>query len=532
MADRLDDGRDPVTSPAPRLSVVVPTRNEAESLGALWARLETSLSGIGAEVCFVDDSDDATPSRLAALQAAHPEVRCLLRTGAERAGGLSTAVVAGLHMARGELVCVMDSDLQHPPELIPEMLAAADAGADLVVASRYVSGGSAGGLAGLARHLVSRGSGLVAQILFQEARQSTDPLSGYFLCRRRLIDGIEFRPVGFKILLEMLVCVPGLRVVDVPLRFEARAAGTSKASARQGVLFLHHLASLFFRVDGSARIWKFGLVGVSGLALFLPALWALAGPGHLPPLLAFLPAFALSFAWNTVWNRAWTFADQRRRQRPGGVRGFLPRAFLATLLVTYPAFALLCLTSLPVIASGAMAAGAGMVANGLANRRSTLLAPTIWGQVAVDTAVRLGLNRLARAVSADRAIALPPGAAMTSSTVPAELLARVRQSRRGAIWTESASHRPQRRRGIDLTSHLLLPVVDAERLTGIVVCERRSTRPFDASDLEIGLHAVGELADALARAGLALPVARDPQAPETGRGERTGDSATDAPVTG
>jgi hypothetical protein len=198
----------------------------------------------------------------------------------------------------------------------------------------------------------------------------------------------------------------------------------------------------------------------------------------------------------------------------------------------YPAFALLCLTSLPVIASGALAAGAGMAANGLANRRSTRLAPTIWGQVAVDTAVRLGLNRLAQAVSADRAIALPPDAAMTSSTVPSELLARARQSRRGAIWTESASHRPQRRRGIDLTSHLLLPVVDAGRLTGIVVCERRAARPFDAADLEIGLHAVDELAEALARAGLALPIPRDAQISDPARGERTEDGAADAPATG
>jgi GAF domain-containing protein len=121
---------------------------------------------------------------------------------------------------------------------------------------------------------------------------------------------------------------------------------------------------------------------------------------------------------------------------------------------------------------------------------------------------------------------------MTSSTVPSELLARVRQSRRGAIWTESASHRPQRRRGIDLTSHLLLPVVDAERLTGIVVCERRSTRPFDASDLETGLHAVDELAEALARAGLALSIPRDAQISDPARGERTEDGAADAPAAG
>jgi dolichol-phosphate mannosyltransferase len=495
--------------------VVIPTRNEAESLEALWARLETALAGVDAEVCFVDDSDDRTPARLAALQAEHPQVRCLLRRDAERVGGLSTAVVAGLHMAHGDLVCVMDADLQHPPELIPAMLAAAEAGADLVVASRYVKGGSAGGLSGLARHLVSRGSGLLARILFHEARQSTDPLSGYFLCRRRLIDGIEFRPVGFKILLELLVCVPGLRVVDVPLHFQARAAGASKASARQGILFLRHLASLFFRVDGSARLWKFGLVGVSGLGLFLAALWALAGPAKLPRLLAFLPAFAISFAWNTLWNRTWTFADQRRRRRQGGVRGFFTRALLVTLLVMLPAFALLSLTTLPVVASGALAAAAGMGANGLANRRSTRLAPTIWGQVAVDSAVRLGLTRLAQAVSADRAIALPPDAASTSSTAPAELLARVRRSLRGAIWTESASHRPQRRRGIDLTSHLLLPVVEAGQLAGIVVCERLATRPFDPTDLETGLHAVDELAEALIGAGLVLSVPREGAIGET-----------------
>jgi hypothetical protein len=195
----------------------------------------------------------------------------------------------------------------------------------------------------------------------------------------------------------------------------------------------------------------------------------------------------------------------------------------------YPVFALLSLTSLPVIASGTLAAAAGMAANGLANWRSTRLAPTIWGQVAVDTAVRLGLTRLAQAVSADRAVALPPDAAATSSTVPAELLARVRKSLRGAIWTESASHRPQRRRGIDLTSHLLLPVVEAGRLAGIVVCERQATRPFDASDLETGLHAVDELAAALVGAGLVLSIPREGAIGDTAGHEPTLGGAAESP---
>ncbi len=491
-------------TPHPRLSVIIPTRNEAESLAPLWARLQAALSGLDAEIWFVDDSDDDTPARLTALQGAHAEVRLLLRGGEERRGGLSTAVVAGLHMARGEYACVMDADLQHPPELIPEMLASAEAGADLVVASRYLRGGDAGGLAGLTRHLVSRGAALVAQALFREARQSTDPLSGYFLCRRPLVDGIEFRPVGFKILLELLVCVPGLRVVDVPLRFQRRAAGASKASARQGLLYLRHVASLFLEVEGSARRWKFGAVGTSGLGLFLLGLWLVSGPGGIPPLLAFLPAFALSFGWNTAWNWSWSFADRRHRPEPGLLRSFLLRALLSTLVAVYPLFAMLGLTALPELASAALAAFAGMLLNGLLNRRAASLPPSIWGQVAVDAGVRSGLSRLALAVSADRAVVLPPDArTMSGAGLPAEILERVRSSRRAAIWTESVSHRPQRRRGIGLTSHLLLPVVDSRGLAGIVVCERRAARPFDAADLETALHAVDRLVEALAGAGLA-----------------------------
>src|SRR5579864_3964941 len=273
-------------APAPRLSVVVPTRNEAANLEPLWNRLAAALRGVAYELCFVDDSDDDTAERIAAMEQAHPEVRLLARRGLDRAGGLSTAVVAGLRMARGEFVCVMDADLQHPPELIPRLLDQAAAGADLVVASRYVAGGSSAGLDGWIRRAVSRGASLVAQVLFREARLTTDPLSGFFLCRRTLIDGIEFRPVGFKILLELLVCVPGLGVVDVAVTQQRRAHGSSKAEMRQGLLYLGHLRSLFLDVPGSARRWKFALVGLSGVAVFVPVLWALSGPGGVRPLLA------------------------------------------------------------------------------------------------------------------------------------------------------------------------------------------------------------------------------------------------------
>src|SRR5579862_337800 len=223
---------------APVVSLVIPTRNEADNVRPLVGRVTAALGATAFEICFVDDSDDATAELLLDIAQADPSVRCLLRQGADRKGGLSTAVVAGLRMARGQYVCVMDADLQHPPELIPALLAEAERGADLVVASRYVQGGSHEGLGSPVRRLVSREATTLARLLFKEARQSSDPLSGYFLCRRSLIDGIEFRPVGFKILLELLVCVPELRVVDVPMTQSARSAGESKATARQGLLYL------------------------------------------------------------------------------------------------------------------------------------------------------------------------------------------------------------------------------------------------------------------------------------------------------
>lgn len=501
------------------VSIIVPTRNEAGNVGALWQRLETALAELPHEVCFVDDSDDATPEMLAALEASHPAtVRCLLRRGPERTGGLSTAVVEGLRMARGRFVCVMDSDLQHPPETITAMLAAARDGADLVVASRYAAGGSRSGLAGSARRAVSSAARLLARALFSEARMSGDPLSGFFLCRRELIDGIEFRPVGFKILLELLVCVPGLRVRDVPLRFEARRAGESKASLRQGLLYLDHLRSLFLEVEGSARRWKFGLVGLSGLLIFLPVLAILAGPAHLPPLVAFGPAFVASLAWNTTCNRLWTFADQRRRAGGEGPRRYLQLALLGGL-VMLGIFAGLTAAHLATLAAGAIAAVGAMVVNGLVNRRAVTARPAVWTAIAADRGVRSALARLAEEVGADRALLLPPTRA-AGGAVPPELLDRVVARGHPALWTEAPSHRHQRRTNIALTSLLLVPVVRDARILGVIVCERSARRAFDTVALELAIGASEGIATTVAT----MVPSEAPESRPAGAGETARDA--------
>src|SRR5919199_6424313 len=250
------------------LTLVIPTRNEAENVSALVRELRESLSGIDYRVVFVDDSTDETTGVIRGLCEEDGRLTLVHRRDAERDGGLSTAVTTGIEIFAGasEYSCVMDADLQHPPGKVREMLELArSSDADVVVASRYAPGGSYAGLAGPMRRAISVGSKFLAQITFREARKTSDPMTGFFLVRNEAISGIQFRPTGFKILLEMLVCAPELKVVEIPLNFRARNAGVSKATLHQGLEYLAHMASLFWYVPSAGRFWKFAMVGASGV---------------------------------------------------------------------------------------------------------------------------------------------------------------------------------------------------------------------------------------------------------------------------
>jgi glycosyltransferase involved in cell wall biosynthesis len=236
------------------LTVIVPTRNEADNVEVLLDRVGAALAGVPAEVVFVDDSDDTTPDVIDAVVrsrrfAGDLVVSLLHRPEGTRDGGLGGAVVAGLRLARSPWVAVMDGDLQHPPELLVKMLQAAEnEKATLVVASRYREGGDTGGLAGSTRTMVSIAASAAAKATFPRALRSvTDPMSGFFMFRRDAVDPNNLRPRGFKILMEIAVRTPNLRVAEVPYVFGERYAGESKANSREGVRYLRHLGRL--RVD-------------------------------------------------------------------------------------------------------------------------------------------------------------------------------------------------------------------------------------------------------------------------------------------
>jgi len=496
--------------------VVIPTRDEAGNVPLLLQRLRSSLAEISFEILFVDDSDDSTPQLLREIASKDVRVRVWHRPPAARSGGLSTAVVLGLAQARGRVVCVMDGDLQHPPEAIPQLLAAERAGADVVVASRYVKGGSRQGLGGGSRRLVSRAAKLLAQALFTEARASSDPLAGFFLCRSALLAGLEFRPVGFKILLELLVCSEGATVVDIPLSFQVRGAGKSKATAAQGWLYLRHLWSLVRDVPGSARRWKFAAVGVSGLFLLLAVLQFCGVVLGWPALAAWGLAFALSLGWNFTLNWRLTFADARRERYP------LMRRYTGSALtaggVQLVVFLGLVALSLPLLLAGFGAAVVGMAVNAtlslqMVRRRRQPPDQPIGLEPLLVRLARVSRADLAVLVGGDqRPILVSPDSKYQMTPLVRDLCRRAATTGVPVLWTEPPSSRPQARSNVELTSVIVLPMSNQRPGDLKTVLHRRSRTAFSPQDLEAAMRQLerlgrfGEVAAAPRRRSLAEAV--------------------------
>lgn len=239
-----------VSALRPHVTVIVPTRDEADNVDELVRRTHAALDGasLSWELLLVDDSDDDTPARARRHAAAGLPVRVLHRAAGERVDGLSGAVTAGFAEASGEVLAVMDADLQHPPELLAELVGAVvHGGADVSVGSRYCAGAepnAAAGLDGPWRLAVSQVCRWLVWAVRPGLWRVRDPLSGYFVLRRSVIADTVLRPTGYKILLELLARGRWNRVVEVPYRFAARERGTSKSELRQGRIFLRHLLCL------------------------------------------------------------------------------------------------------------------------------------------------------------------------------------------------------------------------------------------------------------------------------------------------
>ncbi len=228
---------------APHLSIIVPTFNERENVVQLAGCLADVLKDRSYELIYVDDSTDDTPFILNKLAASNPRVRYIRRMN-ER--GLGTAVVKGFETCRGHIVVVMDADFQHPPALLPVMLKTIDMNADIVIPSRFIPEGDDGGLNPV-RKMISWIARYIGKILLRPLRRITDPTSGFFMFKKEVIKGVKLEPVGWKILIEVLIKGDYLNVVEVPYHFKARKAGESKMSLKEQLNYLRHILKLFHR---------------------------------------------------------------------------------------------------------------------------------------------------------------------------------------------------------------------------------------------------------------------------------------------
>jgi dolichol-phosphate mannosyltransferase len=481
------------------LTLVIPTRDEAENVSALVRELRGSLSGIDYRVVFVDDSTDETPGIIRGLCAEDRRFTLIHRSDAERDGGLSTAVTTGIETFAGEseYTCVMDADLQHPPEKVREMLEVArSSDADVVVASRYAPGGSYAGLPGPVRRAISVGSKYLAQIMFREARKTSDPMTGFFIVRNEAISGIQFRPTGFKVLLEILVCAPELKVVEVPLNFRARNAGVSKATLRQGLEYLVHMASLFWYVPSAGRFWKFAMVGASGVLVNSLTLIILVEYFHAHKVIAWMFAVGVSILSNFLLNNAFTWRDVRHSSRIH----FLLRSALAypvaivgigaNFAVYYPLLKYVSDAFPYYVLFNLLGIAAGTSVNFILSSR-LIFKPSTPKNLDPDVPPKQIAEEVRRELKADwvgliEVPELDPLGEHSPREIPAadrsviELVAKTTQP---TLTVTGPRRLPQARTNTRWTNSLAVPILEGDHTVGVVYATRSSTEPFSDEDL-------------------------------------------------
>jgi len=224
----------------PSLTVVVPTYREAENLPEFLDRMAAVRAAHSLQLDMLimdDDSGDGSAEIIAAR--GMPWVNLVVRTSDR---GLSQAVLEGLFLAKGEVLACMDADLSHPPESLPEMMRALETGADFVIGSRYVAGGSTSDDWTALRWINSQAATLLARPL----TSVRDPMAGFFVLRRSTFEqGRDFYPIGYKIGLELIVRCDCQHVVEVPIHFGNRRHGKSKLTLKQQILYLEHLRRLY-----------------------------------------------------------------------------------------------------------------------------------------------------------------------------------------------------------------------------------------------------------------------------------------------
>ena len=296
-----------------KLSLVLPTYNESGNIQSIIEILSQLLDEVipdRYELIVVDDnSPDRTWEIATELLPNYPQLRVMRRI-TER--GLSTAVIRGWQVASGEILGVIDADLQHPPEILLQLLQEMERGADLAVASRHVEGGGVSEWSWI-RRVLSRGAQMLGLMILPEViGRLSDPMSGYFMVRRKSMIGRVLSPVGYKILIEVAARGKINWIAEAGYVFRERQTGESKVTWKQYVEYIQHLLKL--RLSKSATFIQFCLVGLTGVVVDLGVFYILRKVLGLGLTRSAIISAEFAIVNNFCWNDLWTFADISRRQ--------------------------------------------------------------------------------------------------------------------------------------------------------------------------------------------------------------------------
>lgn len=313
-------------------SLVIPTYKERDNIknvvSVLTELLDSSIPGDYELIIVDDDSPDGTWKVAQSLIPQYPQLRVMRRQN-ER--GLSSAVIRGWQVAGGQVLGVIDGDLQHPPHVLLQLLRAIQEGADLAVASRHVDGGGVSSWSFMRRFL-SRGAQILGLIFLPGVLgRVSDPMSGYFLVKRKSIVGETLNPVGYKILLEVLGRGDIQEIAEVGYVFSERVEGESKVTWKHYLDYLRHLIRLRLTTGHMerlrkrfnfpvARFLRFGVVGFSGLAVDLTVFHILRQVVGLGLTRSTIFSAEVAIINNFLWNDIWTFRDISRWQKGGKAR--------------------------------------------------------------------------------------------------------------------------------------------------------------------------------------------------------------------
>ena len=315
-----------VTVRSKSLSVIVPTYNESKNiigiLDSLWKYLLPI--GIDTEIIVVDDNSPDGTGNIVEEYAKNSKKENsqsvqIIHRKTER--GLSSAILAGIKYAKGDSVVVMDSDFSHPPQTIPKMIEELQKSeCDIVVASRYVNGGSVKGWP-FKRKMISKGATKIAR--HGLGIKIKDPMSGFFAFKRSIINNIKFDAIGYKILLEILVKARGVKVKEIPYEFINRQDGSSKLNTSVAVDYAKSLWKLYrygktirekekrVSVRFLSKAGRFYTVGASGLMVnYLVSFLFGVVLSNLWYIYATMIGIIFSMTSNFILNKVWTFEDR------------------------------------------------------------------------------------------------------------------------------------------------------------------------------------------------------------------------------